>query len=113
MSFDLERLLVDVDGDLERLRGPALEFVSQIPVCMIEVRKRVEEERLESLASWCRSLASTFSALLAVPASEAAQALQIAAERADPDRVVACACRLEGEVQVLLTDVAHVFQIVV
>ena len=76
LSFDLERLLSDLEHDLERARGFVPALALELPRNLHYMSEALEDGRFGTIRLHAHLLASLFNSLLAHDASDAARKLE-------------------------------------
>ena len=110
LSFDLERLLSDLENDLERARGFVPALALELPRNLHYLSEALEDGRFETIRTLAHLLASLLSSLLAHDASEAARKLEAASARNDAVETDKALHALAHEIDRLLGDLMDVFR---
>ena len=111
LSFDLERLLSDLEGDLERARELILAVATELPGHTLHLRASIDDGDFERVRIYARRLANLFGSLLACEASDAARRLQSESARRSIGQMRTALSELEQEVDRLLADLSRVFRV--
>ena len=103
-TFDLDHLLMEMNGDLDRLRGLARTLRDDLPGFLAYLKKHVAESEFEWAADWSGRLGATLSNFLALEAGRRAYRVKAAAAARRPQDLSRELDALDQEARSLLRD---------
>ena len=103
-SFDPADLLATTDGDREFLKETLEMLREDVPSHLREIRAAISAQDSAGIQNTAHTMKSMLGNFCAVPACEAARALELAGKANDWKRCAADSARLQQEVERLLLD---------